>query len=342
MVRESIGKHADCSDNRAENLKTLVTGANGFVGTALCKQLQLSEIEVHAATRSATLIPELESLKRFVVGELDHKTDWMHALTGVEAVVHLAARVHVMNDEAIDPLREFLKVNVEATVNLARQAAAVGVKRFVYLSSIKVNGESTTTEKPFRETDAPNPQDSYAVSKLRAEQALQAIAVETGMEIVIVRSPLIYGPGVKANFARLLKTVDKGIPLPLGCVTNKRSLVFVGNLCDALMQCVKHPGAAGHTYLVSDGTDMSSAELVQGIAAALNRPARLVSVPVSLMRAAAQLIGKATIVDRLTQPLVMDSSSIRKELGWMPPYTVDHGLRITMDWYQSSMSGGQS
>lgn len=319
----------------------MVTGANGFVGTALCKRLLASNLEIHAATRSASPLPSPDALKQFVVGELDQNTDWMPALKDVDAVVHLAARVHVMNDDAIDPQGEFHKVNVEATANLARQAAIAGVKRFLYLSSIKVNGQATSIEKPYRETDTPNPQDPYAVSKLHAEEALRAISVETGLEIVIIRPPLIYGPRVKANFATLIKSVDKRIPLPLGCVNNKRSFIFVDNLCDALLRCATHPAGAGRTFLVSDGVDMSSVELVEGIAAALNRPLRLVSVPVGLLQAGAWLLGKATEVDRLTQSLVIDSSSIRNELEWVPPHTVAHGLQVTAEWYRSSISGGQ-
>jgi len=320
----------------------LVTGANGFVGAALCKHILANGMEVHAATRSDHLLQSSEHLKVFVVGELDQNTDWIPALTGVDAVIHLAARVHVMNDDAIDPLREFLKVNVEATVKLARQAAAAGVKRFVYLSSIKVNGEFTSMERPFRETDIPNPRDFYAVSKLRAEEALRPLAAGTGMEVVIIRPPMVYGPGVKANFAKLLKSVDKGIPLPLGHVANKRSFVFVDTLCDALLQCATHPAAAGHTYLVSDGNDMSTAELVQAIALALNRPVRLLPVPVSLIRIAAKAVGRGAVVDRLTQSLVVDSSIIRKDLEWCPPYTVADGLQITAEWYLSCSSGEQT
>ena len=316
-------------------MKILVTGANGFVGTALCKQLLASGIEVHAATRSGSTLPSSEPLRVFTVGELGQNPDWLPALTGVDAVIHLAARVHLMNDDAIDPLREYLKINVEATLNLARQAAAAGVKRFVYLSSIKVNGEFTSKGKPFRETDITNPQDSYAISKLRAEEGLRTLAAETGMEVVIIRPPLIYGPGVKANFAKLLKCVDKGIPLPLGAVANKRSFIFVDNLCDALLKCVTHPAAAGRTYLISDGNDISTAELVEAMALALNRPVRLLSVPVSLIRTAAKTVGRGAVVDRLTQSLVVDSSNISKDLEWCPPYTVAHGLGVTAEWYRS-------
>lgn len=320
-------------------MKILVTGANGFVGRALCSQLLASGIEVHAAVRMPLTSPPANTLlKTFVVGDIDLETDWTAALTNVDAVIHLAARVHMMQDQAVDPLGEFLKVNLDATANLARQAATAGVKRFVYLSSIKVNGESAGSEAPFRETDTPNPQDPYAISKLRAEEALQDISRENGMEIVIVRPPLVYGPYVKANFAKLLALLDKGIPLPLGRVNNKRSLVFVGNLCDALFHCAVHPAAAGRTYLISDGEDVSSAELASGITVALGRQARLLPVPVSLMRIGARLLGKTAAVERLTQSLVIDSTAIRRELEWHPPYSMAQGLQVTADWYQSRNS----
>lgn len=322
-------------------MNILVTGANGFVGSAFCKRLVNDGIEVHAATRMASSpLPFSDHVKRYIVGEIDGQTDWTSALANVDVVVHLAARVHIMEDQAADPLGEFLKVNLDGSVNLARQAAKAGVKRFVYLSSIKVNGEFTSsTQKPFRETDTPNPQDPYAVSKLRAEEALQVISDETGIEVVFLRPPLVYGPGVKANFAKLLRSVDKGVPLPLGRVNNKRSLVFVGNLCDALLSCSTNPAAAGKTYLVSDGEDMSSAELVRSIALALGRFPRLIPAPVSLMRVVAQLIGKEAMFQRLTQSLVIDSSRIRSELEWKPPYTVAQGLQATIDCYVAKRLG---
>lgn len=321
-------------------MKILVTGANGFVGSALCSRLSTEGITVHAAVRSPSSAPPASPmLCPFAVGEIGEETDWGKALTGVDVVIHLAARVHMMRDDAANPLGEFLNTNHDATVNLARQAAAAGAKRFVYLSSIKVNGEYTHHEAPFRETDAPNPQDPYAISKLSAEEALRAISSETGMGVVIVRPPLVYGPKVKANFAKLLKLVDKGIPLPLGRVENQRSLVFVGNLCDALLQCALNPAAAGRTYLISDGEDVSTAELVRGMAFALNRPARLVPVPVIMMRTVAKLLGKRAAVERLTQSLVVDNSSICRELAWSPPYSLAQGLQLTADWYHSCKSG---
>lgn len=321
-------------------MRILVTGANGFVGSALCARLLMEGIAVHAAVRSPSSAPPTSPmLQPFTVGEIGQEMNWEAALKEVSVVIHLAARVHMMSDDAVDPLHEFLKINHDATANLARQAAASGVKRFIYLSSIKVNGEYAGREAPFKETDAPNPQDPYAISKLSAEEALRAISSETGMEVVIVRPPLVYGPKVKANFAKLLKLVDKGIPLPLGRVENQRSLVFVGNLCDALLQCALNPAAVGRTYLISDGEDVSSAELVRNIAFALNRPVRLLPIPVIMMRTAARLLGKRAAVERLTQSLVVDNSSICRELAWSPPYTLAQGLQLTADWYRSCKSG---
>lgn len=324
-------------------MEILVTGANGFVGSACCARLLERGFGLHAATRSPSFeLPSSKSLKNFVVGDIDRATNWMPAVTGVEVVIHLAARVHVMDDNAEDPLAEFLKVNLDATMSLARQAATAGVRRFVYLSSIKVNGETSSVEKPFLETDVPSPQDPYAISKLRAEKALQDISLETGMELVIVRPPLVYGPGVRANFAKLMKSVQKGIPLPLGCVENKRSLVFVGNLCDALIECAMHPAAAGRTYLVSDGEDVSSAELARRLAQSFRRSAILLPIPMSLMALGAKLLGKQAVIDRLTQSLVIDSSRIREDLGWKPAYTLTQGLKITAEWCESEEVSNQA
>jgi len=245
-------------------MRFLITGANGFVGRPLCKELFNRGCQVRAAMRShGQLSAPGETV---TVGAIDGETDWSSALSGVDAVIHLAARVHVMKDRAADPLAEFLKVNLYGTSNLAQQAASAGVKRFVYVSSVKVNGEQTTANRPFTESDEPDPQNPYAASKWRAEQDLQRIARETGLEVVIVRPPLVYGPGVKGNFIRLLAAIDRGIPLPVAGANNMRSLVYAGNLVDALIACATHPAAAGQTYLVSDGDDVSTAMLVDMIA----------------------------------------------------------------------------
>jgi UDP-glucose 4-epimerase len=248
-------------------------------------------------------------------------------LREVDAVFHLAARVHVMKDTAVDSLAEFRKVNVLGTLNLARQAAAVGVKRFVFVSSVKVNGESTPVGQAFTEADEPNPQDAYAVSKFEAEQGLREIAADTGMAVVIIRPPLVYGPGIKANFAALMRAVQRGWPLPLGAVRNQSSLVALDNLVDFVVTCITHPQAVNQTFLVSDGQDLSTTELVRGMAHAAGVPARLLPVPVWALQAGATLLGKGDAVQRLCGNLQVDISKARQLLGWVPPVSVDEGLR---------------
>ena len=269
-----------------------------------------------------------------VVGPIDGETDWSEALRGVDVVIHLAARVHVMKDTAADPLAEFLKVNLHGTANLARQAARAGVKRLVYVSSIKVNGERTTESRPFVESDKPDPQDAYAISKWQAEQALRSIAQETGLEIVIVRPPLVYGPEVKGNFLKLMSAVRKGVPLPFASVRNARSLIYLENLVSALIACVTHPAAAGKTYLVRDGRDISITELVRQLAEGMEIPARLFHLPVKLLRGLGALFGRLDSIDRMIESLRIDDRLIRKELGWKPGLTLHQGLQITTDWYR--------
>lgn len=312
-------------------MKFLVTGANGFVGKALCIELLGRGAAVIAAMRSASY--KADGVNTTVVGSIDADTDWRDALRDVDVVIHLAARVHVMKDDAADPLAEFLKVNLHGTENLARQAAQAGVKRLVYVSSIKVNGEGTTGNPPYSELDQPNPQDPYGISKWRAEQALQRIAQETGLEVVIVRPTLVYGAGVKGNFISLMAAIEEGIPLPLAGAQNLRSLLYVGNLVDALIACATHPKAAGQTYLLSDGEDVSTAMLVDKIAADLGRKNRSFYLPLSFMRAAAGVLGKAAQADRLFGSLQVSNQKIRSELGWCPPFTLEQGLRATAGWY---------
>jgi len=323
----------------------LITGARGFVGQALCDVLRERGCVVRAAVRVA------HQAEYVAVGEINAHTDWIQALQGVDTVIHLAARVHVMHDDAENPLEEFRKVNVAGTENLARQAARAGVKRLVYVSSIKVNGESTSpTMIPaaskippsppfakggvvgdfFTENDEANPQDPYGISKWEAEQALHRVAAETGLEVVIVRPPLVYGAGVKGNFARMLKVLAKGIPLPLASVNNQRSLIYVGNLVDALILCATHPAAAGQTYLVSDGEDVSTPDLLRQLGDAMDHSARLFPCPPWLLKLAGSMTGRADQVERLLGSLQVDSSKIRRELGWMPPFTLDAGLRKTV------------
>jgi nucleoside-diphosphate-sugar epimerase len=262
------------------------------------------------------------------MGSLSSEADWTVALRSVDQVVHLAARVHVMNDKSSDPLAEFRRVNVEGTANLARQAAAAGVRRFVYLSSIKVNGEFTEVGHPFTADDAPAPEDPYGVSKQEAELALRQIAADTGMEVVIVRPPLVYGPGVKANFESMMRWLARGVPLPLAAVTqNQRSLVALDNLVDLIMTCLSHPAAANQTFLVSDGEDLSTAGLIRRMGAALGHPARLFYVPPSMLKLGAQVVNKPGIYQRLCGSLQLDIAKTRRLLGWCPPVSVDEGLR---------------
>lgn len=262
------------------------------------------------------------------VGDIHEATDWSAALNGCSTVVHLAARVHVMNERASDPLREFRRTNVDGTLHLARQAARSGVRRFVFVSSIKVNGEATSAGRPFTSADAPAAEDAYGISKMEAEQGLSTIARDTGMEVVIVRPPLVYGPGVKANFASLMRAVQRGIPLPLGSVSNnRRSLVALDNLVDLLITCIDHPAAASQTFLVSDGEDLSTTALIRRIGQALGKPARLLSVPPALLELGAAVVGKRDMAQRLLGNLQVDINHTRTTLGWTPPITVDEGLR---------------
>jgi UDP-glucose 4-epimerase len=315
-------------------MKVLVTGATGFVGSALRARLAASGVEVVPAVRSMSGLPH-----EVAVGNLDASTDWQSALTGCDAVVHLAARVHVMDDTAHNPLALYRATNLDATLNLARQAAQAGVKRFVFISTIKVNGEGR--DAPYRETDVPAPEDAYAISKWEAEQGLQRIAADTGLEVVILRPPLVYGPGVGANFLRLMQTVQKGWPLPLGAVRNRRSLLYLGNFVDAIRLCVEHPAAAGQTFLLDDGEAVSTPQLIRALARAMGRPARLLPVPVGVLELAGTLLGRREAVARLTGSLFVDGSAIRSRLGWVPPYTLEQGLAETVADWQRCLKDGQ-
>ena len=301
----------------------LVTGATGFVGTKLLAALQGRAVRRALRQPAANPLPG-DSL----IGDIGPDTDWSAALAGADCVVHLAARTHVLKEDAADPLAAYRRINVEATRRLAQQAAAAGMRRFVFLSSIKVNGEATL-EHPFTEADAPQPQDAYGISKREAEDVLRQIGADTGMEIVILRSPLVYGPGVKGNFLRLLQLIHRGIPLPLGSINNRRSLVYVGNLADAIIACMDTPAAAGKTFLVSDGEDISTPELIRRLAASMGRPARLLPCPVALLELGAALVGQRDAVARLTGSLQVDASLLRNTLGWQPRYTLDQGLNAT-------------
>jgi len=306
-------------------MSILVTGANGWVGQSLCRQLRHRGFTVRAAVRrGASALATFECIE---VGAIDGETNWQTALAGIKTVVHLAARVHVMKDTAADPLGEFRRVNVQGSGNLAQQAAAAGVQRLVFVSSVKVHGELTQTGQAFAETDLPTPLDNYGLSKWEAEQGLQHIARETGLEVVIIRPPLVYGPGVKANFAALMHWVQRGRPLPFGAINNARSLVALDNLVDLIITCIDHPLAANQTFLVSDGHDLSTADLVRGIALAAGVSPHLWPIPVWCLQLLAALLGKSDSMARLCGNLQVDISKAREVLGWSPILSVTEGLR---------------
>jgi nucleoside-diphosphate-sugar epimerase len=311
--------------------KVLVTGANGFIGTKLCKKLLCKNFCVHGAVRpgKSSFLPE--GVEAVHIESINGDTDWKNILEGVNTVVHLAARVHVMKDSSSNPFDQYRKVNVIGSECLALKAAECGVKRFIFMSSVKVNGEENVSA--YKESNAPAPRDLYAISKLQAEQRLMKIAAESGMELVILRPPLVYGPGVKANFLELVKITNKGWPLPLANVNNQRSFIYLGNLVDAVLICMKHPRAAGQTYFVSDDEDISTPDLIRKIASTLNKSPRIFPFPRLLLFTIGKIIGKGASVERLIGSLTVDISKIRQELGWKPTVTMDFGLQETAEWY---------
>jgi nucleoside-diphosphate-sugar epimerase len=311
---------------RAAAPVVLVTGATGFVGSEIVRSLAATGARVRAAVRAPSTT--IEGVDCVPVGDIAADVDWSRALAGVDAVVHAAARVHAMGAAARDE-RAFVAVNVTATERLARACATAGVRRLVFLSSVKVNGEATI-DRPFTADDAPRPDDAYGRSKLEAERALFRIAAETGLEVAIVRPPLVYGPGVGANFARLMNLVRRGVPLPLGSVRNRRSLVGVWNLADFVVQVVRADAAAGRVWMISDGEDLSTGDLVRRLAQAMGRSPRLVPVPVPVLRALGALTGRGAEVRRLIESLQVDATPATRELGWRPIVDVDTALRRTV------------
>jgi Nucleoside-diphosphate-sugar epimerases len=320
-------------------LKILVTGASGFVGQALCRQLvQEGQHEVVAAVRSPASV--VTGGTRCVVGDIGSHTAWEKATEGADAVVHLAGRAHIMHDTACDRLAAYRAINTEGTLALARRALASGVKRLLFVSSIKVCGEGQlkSSTDPYNEASPASPSDAYAISKWEGELGLWAAAKDTGLEVVVLRPPLIYGPGVRANFLRLMTLVDRGWPLPFGGVRNHRDLLYLGNLVDAILTAVVHPAAKNKTFLLSDNQCVTTPELVRRIASALERPARLWSVSEKCLRLAGRVIGKGATVDRVLGSMRVDSRLIHRDLGWSPPFSMQEGLRETAKWYRRTYS----
>lgn len=307
----------------------LVTGANGFISEALCEEASRRNIDVRGAVRNALITTKVTAIPKIAVGDIDAKTDWSSALKDCDVVIHLAARAHVMKESAADPHFEFRKVNVLGTENLARQAVACGVKRIVYVSSIGVNGLQSAPGRPFLEGDAPNPHNAYAHSKLEAEQCLAKISKETGLEVVILRPPLVYGDAAKGNLAWLVRILKQGWPLPFASIKNLRSMIYLGNLVDALILCAQHPAAAGEVFLVRDGQDVSTPEFICAVASALGVGARLFPFPPMLLHAAATMTGKKGVMSKLDGFLQINDEKIRERLGWVPPYTFQSGMANT-------------
>jgi nucleoside-diphosphate-sugar epimerase len=311
-------------------MKVLVTGANGFIGTPLCKSFSEMQYDVIPVVRRPSAIPNSRIL------EYNNDAKWMECLEGCDSIVHLAGRAHVMQDPATDPYKAFHVANVEATLKLAYRAVKAGVRRLLFISTIKVNGEYTLPGTRFTPNDVPAPDnDSYALSKLEAEQALWEVSTKSGLEIVIIRPPLVYGPRVKGNFLSLMHWIEKGLPLPLGAIHNKRSLVGLDNLIDLIITCNDHPSAANQTFLVSDNQDLSTTELLQHLGIALNKPTRLLPLPPLILDWGLTALGKKSIAQRLLSNLQVEITKTEELLSWSPPVSIDEGLRTTVEWYLS-------
>ncbi|PSU68051.1 UDP-glucose 4-epimerase [Photobacterium phosphoreum] len=303
----------------------LITGATGFLGSNILGKLDSDKVKLLIRNKSSFLVNN-----KCYEGIIDSTTIYTEALQNVNCIIHCAARVHVMKDASINPIEKYREVNTTGTLNLARQAVEAGVKRFIFISSIKVNGEDTQIGSPFKATDKPNPQDPYGQSKAEAEEQLLALAKETGLEVVIIRPTLVYGAGVKANFASLMKLVAKGLPLPFGSITtNRRSLVSVYNLVDLIKTCIDHPNAANQVFLVSDDHDLSTADMVRQMGRALSKPTKLIPIPVFCYSLAGKITGKQDMVSRLIGSLQVDISATKKQLNWVPPYKLEDGFKMT-------------
>jgi UDP-glucose 4-epimerase len=310
--------------------KLLVTGANGYVGSALCRALCDHQISFVGSVREKTAQSQIK------IGNLTGATKWSDALSGCDVIIHLAARVHVMKDKVSDPIAAYRETNVAATMNLARQAVELGVKRFVFVSSVKVNGE-VTKDQSFTPHDIPMPIDPYGQSKLEAELALKELSHKTGLELVIIRPPLVYGPNVRANFLRLMRLVKSGMPLPFGAVHNRRSMVALDNLTDLLIVCSRHPEAAGQTFMVSDDNDVSVSELIRMIASAMGKRSLLIPLPSSILTGAASILGKSEVANRLIGSLQVDISHTKATLGWKPIISMPDALHKTVEHFTSHL-----
>jgi nucleoside-diphosphate-sugar epimerase len=326
------------------NQSILITGSTGFVGTRLANFLstQFPEMELRLALRRGPedlQVPSVLSVGSIeVVGDINPYTNWSNALIGVDVVIHLAARVHVMKDVALDPLEEYRNANTLATIHLAEEAAKAGVKRFIYLSSIKVNGEETAPSQSYSEESTPAPIDPYGVSKWEAELGLEKVCAQTGMEFVIIRPPLVYGPGVKANFQKLMGLVANGMPLPLGAVDNQRSMLALDNLVSFISEAILNPLAANQRFLLSDGQDVSTSQLLKLLAKGMGKSSLLIPIPVFILRTAAQVFGATAAADRLLGSLQIDSSKARQLLQWQPPLSVEEGIALTAKSYLNESS----
>jgi len=333
--------NTNSDSNQKQSLCVLITGATGFVGRRLTENLlsQYPNIHLRLVVRKITqnlLDAHLQSDPRVhleVVGDINAQTDWSGALNGVDVVIHLAARVHVMQDHASDPLQEYRQANTASSIHLAQAAAKAGVKRFIYLSSIKVNGEATNSGRPFSEDSLPAPIDPYGVSKWEAELGIEKICSQTGMEFVVIRPPLIYGPRVKANFKKLMQLVAKGLPLPLGAIHNQRSMLALDNLISFIDAVMTHPAAANQCFLLSDGQDLSTTQLLKLLAKGLHQSLWLIPLPTVILQTLAKVVGQSAASERLLGSLQIDSSKARQLLGWKPPLTVEEGIALTTEYY---------
>ncbi|MGE0190233.1 MAG: UDP-glucose 4-epimerase family protein [Steroidobacteraceae bacterium] len=313
--------------------RILLTGSTGFLGSALIRRFCFDGLFALRAAYRNEFRNCPDNIEAVRIGDLGPDTDWNNATEKIDIVIHTAGRAHIPQADTADRLNEYRKVNVDGSLSLARQAAADGVKRFIYISTIKVNGESTLPDCPYTPDSTPAPIDPYGISKYEAEEGLLRLSRNTGMELTIIRPPLIYGPGVRANFLQLLYAIAKGIPLPLNSIRNRRSMIALDNLVDLIVTCADHPAAANQIILVSDGEDLSTPDLIRRIARPMGRPVRLYPVPPSFLYAGAYLLGKRNVAQRLCGSLQVDIRKTRELMAWKPPISVDDGLASVVHWF---------